>query len=215
MDLPTLRRDFTGQSVRFLTEIYCYSLLAYLPDLLGAIEDLENAGYCLPVPCLARNLLEWTANAGFLNSKLDVYKIRKNDSEMIGILEQLLAGNLWISNQYKHVPIPKPIRSSKVIDDYVSRPESEFGDSDAKDSYGMLCELTHANGMALTHYQVLVGSDMVFKREDHGTFNERVNIDTISILVFIFESLSAVRETLVSKQLLRIIKSIAEQNDFL
>jgi hypothetical protein len=213
LQIPPVIRDFTGQSVHFLTLIYCYSLLAYLPDLLGAIENLENAGFDLPIPCLCRNFLEWTACACYLSNKLDAYKVDNDNAQMIKTLERLLVGNRWVSRQDKTAGVPDPIRTDKLINDYFLRSEDDFGDADAKDDYGMLCELTHANGMALGHYQKLIGSEIIFDRDETPGFSNRINMDLISILMFLYNSLNIVEEKIVSSQLSPILKSIVAENN--
>ena len=212
--LPSVLRDFQGQSVRFLTEIYAFSLLAYLPDLLTSIHLLEDGDLGLPVACLARNLLEWTANACYVSGKLAARKPGDRDAESILLLERVLSGNRWLQKDYKHLAIPNPLPVNTLVAEYVSRGESDFGDADAKESYGFFSELTHPNGMALGHYQRLVGNKIIFDRREVSIhFGERVTADTISILGFIHQILRSVDEIAVSRQIVRLLNETIDEAD--
>jgi hypothetical protein len=208
--LPSLQHNFTQNRTKLFATIYVYSLIAYLTELLGAVEVLETSGFELAVAGLCRNLLEWTANACYLSNRLKIWQTAGNDSQALTVLEQLLAGNKWIGVNHSYIGVPKPINSFNFINEYTERPDAEFGDADAKYDYSMLCELTHANGMMLMQYQEITGHLLHFKRLEIPSHSDRINSDLINLIVFLSEILSYIDEKTVRVELEQILKSIAQ-----
>ena len=209
LQLPSLQHNFTENRAKLFATIYAYSLIAYLTELLGAVEVLEANGFELAVAGLSRNLLEWTANACYLGNRLKTWKATGDDVQVLTVLEQLLAGNKWIGVNHSYVGVPKPINSFNFINEYTERPDEEFGDADAKYDYGMLCELTHANGMMLMQYQDIKGNLLHFNRLEIPSHSDRINLDLINLLGFLNEILRYVDEAVVRVELGRVHTSEA------
>jgi len=196
----------SAEYVCWALQVYCYSLVAHMREVLGGVEQLESAHPFL-VCLLVRNLHEWTAQAGYMSERLVPMVKEHNFHSAWELLEQALTGNRWMNQEASD---PQPIRVDKAIKVYQELSEDSFGSDDALDQYRFLCELSHPNGIALIQYQTNHDNGLSVQRPScSGDFLDILHLDLISLLWFINKLLEAAQESIIRSLISGILQSIA------
>jgi len=187
--------------------IYCYSVLAHLREILGSVEALRSTHPFL-INLLTRNMHEWTAHAAYMNEHLAKMNSANDFASAWTLLSRSILGNRWLNGK---AGAPQPIPVHEAMEAFQKRDVDRFGCGDAKDLYGMLCELSHPNGGTLIHYWEEHGQAILVKRPPPEPELAILNSDLVSLLVFVYELLEATQESTIRPVVKRCMDLAMEQ----
>jgi hypothetical protein len=157
---PTAGR--TKAAVQLGTKLYTYSLIAHLRKTLEGLILLANAENVPAAYPVCRHIFEWGAHACFINAKLKECFQQKNWEEGWRVLTPAVIGNMWVKkhgNKYAPADLPKipdapdPYWIGIAMVAYEEYQLERYGFKDAKDTYGLLSEVSHPNAACLQNYQ--------------------------------------------------------------
>jgi len=165
---PPLARPRVGPSnarteelVQWGTKLYAYSVIAHVRRILNGLALLADAENVPAANVVSRHIFEWTAHACYMSSKLkDCYQ-RSDWEQAWTILTAAAIGNLWAKRfGAKYEPpssqpmptAPDPVRIRIAVSEYEDYQLRIHGSREAKDTYGLLSELSHPNSACLQQY---------------------------------------------------------------
>jgi hypothetical protein len=157
---PTAGR--TKAAVQAGTKLYTYSLIAHLRKTLEALILLANAENVPAAYPICRHIFEWAAHACFISTKLKESFQQENWEAGWKVLTPAVIGNMWARkhrDKYAPVDLPKipdapdPYWIGIAMVAYEEYQFEKYGFKDAKDTYGLLSEVSHPNAACLQNYQ--------------------------------------------------------------
>jgi hypothetical protein len=157
----------TEELVKWGTKLYAYSAVAHIHKILVGLTCLAQAENVPAANIVSRHVFEWTAHGCYMHEKLkDCYE-RKDWEQAWTVLTPAAIGNIWARKHgAKYAPpssqplptVPDPIRIRLAVSDYEEYQLRMHGWKEAKDTYGLLSELSHPNSACLQQYHAF-GSD--------------------------------------------------------
>lgn len=169
VNLPPLSRPRVGPTdgrteglVQWGTKLYAYCAIAQMRTILDGLMGLAHADNVPAANVVSRHVFEWTAHACYMRNRLNDCYQRKDWDDAWAILTPAAVGNLW-AKKYgaKYSPpspqplpnAPDPLRIGIAVSEYEEYESQTHGWMEAKDTYGLLSELSHPNAACLQQYQ--------------------------------------------------------------
>ena len=224
--LPVLRRppvrpneDPTEELVQWGTKLYSYSVIAHVGTIMSGLLELGKSENIPASEILSRHMYEWTAHTCYMSRKLTELSQKKDWHGAWELLSKAATGNYW-AKQYgtKYAPsnvtiptgVTNSIRVTELIEAYEKHQIEQFGSSNAKDSYSLLCEFSHPNSVCLQHYHSYNGNDVTFTAPDaESSTLPVVNWCTIDLLMFLNTLLGLAQDSVVLPPIVAMLKNIA------
>ena len=209
--------DPTKELVFWGINYYVYSTVAHLRTVLRGLVQLAQVGNIPTTFFVCRNVFEWTAHACYVSRNLANY-VAKNDWRRAWKLLSIAAmGNKWVKDHGpKYEPtavldgVPDPLRVANVIAAYEEYQRQQFGEGDAKDSYGLLSEYPHPNSLCMEQYHQYDGRVVQFVPPSTGSPLPVVNWCLIDLMTFLNDLLGISQEQSVRPQVVSVLKEIAK-----
>lgn len=213
----------TEELIQWGTKLYAYSAIAHIHKILGGLMLLADAENVPAATIVGRHIFEWTAHACYMSGKLkDCYGANDWEEAWI-ILTPAIIGNMW-ARKYgdKYVPasrqtlptVPDPLRIGIAVAMYEKYQLQVHGWEEAKDTYGLLSELSHPNAACLQHYQDFRsdGSVAIGYIETHGANSPLpfVNWCLIDVMLFLDALLQLAKDTTARAGIRRIVDELAK-----
>lgn len=232
IDLPPLHRPQvkpdeakTEELVEWGICVYVYSMIAHMRKVLAGLVQLTEAENVAASAPLCRHVFEWAALSCYLTGKLrDQFK-QHDWKEAWKLLTNFALGSRWIrehgSKYAGDPPVKTPIELPKppynitdTVKEYESYQSHNSREAEARDTYSLLCDHTHANVACLMRYYQLeenratmrfIDPDLDPHRESFLPF---VNCCLIDLLTFSYELLGLANESAVRPKVLLVTKEI-------
>jgi hypothetical protein len=199
------------------TNYYSYSVIAHLQQILRGLVEVIRLGNVSTAFVVCRHVFEWTANTCYISMNLKTY-IRKGEWERARALQtRAMEGNKWIKDHgHKYLApvkgdtVPDPLEVANIVGAYEGYLKQTYGEANAKDSYGLLSEHSHANSACFTRYCKFYGPEVRFVKPstDMAILGEERHL--IHLLLFLNDLLELGKETKVRRQLRATIDDVLE-----
>jgi hypothetical protein len=231
IDLPPLRRPpvkpddpKTQALAQWGICIFIYSLIAHMQKVLAGLVQLGEAGNVAASAPVCRHVFEWAALSCYLIANLkDQFKQRDWEGSW-ELLTKVALGNRWIrehGSKYAGDPpvdpieLPGPVHITKAVLEYEKYQSGNSREAEARDSYGLLCEVSHPNAACLLRYHQYEESGAITNFIDPDQDPQResflpfVNCCLIDLLTFGCELLELADESDVRPRALLALKELA------
>lgn len=205
--------------------VYVYSLIAHMDKILAGLVQLaeaENSAASAPV---SRHVFEWAALTCSLTASLRDHFKQGDWEQAWQLLTKAALGSHWMrryGGKYagdppKKLPfeIPDPIYIPKAVEEYERYQAENSRDTEARDSYSLMCDQAHANAACLLRYHQYEDNGVVIRFIDpdvdaqQESFLPFVNCCLIDLLTFICELLGIANESTIRPKVLLVLKEFA------
>ena len=209
--------DPTDELIYWGINFYVYSNIAHLRTVLRGLVRLAQDENIPATFIVSRNVFEWTAHACYMSRNLGNSAVKKDREQAWKLLTTVFTGDRWVKvNGPKYAPaavfddVPEPLRVSKVIAEYEEYERQQFGDGDAKDTYGLLSEYSHPNSACVQQYHQHDGRVVRFVTPSTGSPLPVVNWCLIDMMTFLLDLLGISQEQSVRPHVASVLKEIAK-----
>jgi hypothetical protein len=198
-------------------QYHAYSVIAHMRVVYQGFVSLLEVGNVPAAFPVARHIFEWTAHCCYMSRNLKNYIERKEWGRAWHLHGLAMLGNKWIKDHgLKYAPelisdtALDPLSVPNIVNAYEEYQIYADNLGDAKDTYGLLSEHSHANGACFLAYYEYDGLKVSFVNPSSNPALLSKERYSIHLMLFLEELLALGEETNVRRNIRRIILQLTE-----